>query len=277
MRICHYKDDFDHESQEVCMHLWNEPDFYEHTHDYWEIIVITSGRTDHILNGAVYTVQAGDCLFIRPSDIHEFRRIDEHPCTQVNVMATPTYMRNVMNNLNLHMYNAFKTDRRPLQLHPDKATYTKLQGFIDKFFFTHCAEDNETAIKFIINEMLNLFYYCYLYNATDRNYPECVNQLIGKMMSRHYISCSVSDILTDIPYSHVHLNRLFKQHTGQTIANYFLCCKFEYARKLLLSTDFTILAICQMIGYSSPAYFNNTFKKLYGYPPNKYRKGANKT
>ena len=186
-------------------------------------------------------------------------------------------MRNVMNNLNLHMYNAFKTEQRPLLLHPDKTTYTRLQNFIDKFFFTHCTADNETAIKFIINEMLNLFYYHYLYNTTDKNFPPCVEKLIEKMMSRTYIACSVTEILEDFSYSHVHLNRLFKQHTGQTIANYFLCCKFEYARKLLLSTDFTILAICQMIGYSSLAYFNNTFKKLYGYPPNKYRKRTDRS
>ncbi|MBR3866475.1 MAG: helix-turn-helix transcriptional regulator, partial [Butyricicoccus sp.] len=53
------------------------------------------------------------------------------------------------------------------------------------------------------------------------------------------------------------------------------------AQTLLITTDYSITRISEMVGYDTQSYFNLQFTKHVGMPPNKYRKnyivGSSKT
>jgi len=68
------------------------------------------------------------------------------------------------------------------------------------------------------------------------------------------------------------LCRFFKMNMGITIFEYLNQIKTEFACKLLMDKDLSILEVCLDSGFNNISHFNKQFKKLTGVPPSEYRK-----
>ena len=66
------------------------------------------------------------------------------------------------------------------------------------------------------------------------------------------------------------LNDGFKHIYGDSIFNFLLDYKLEFARKLLLSKKHNVSEISLQIGYSTASHFISAFKKKYGTTPKQY-------
>jgi AraC-like DNA-binding protein len=69
-----------------------------------------------------------------------------------------------------------------------------------------------------------------------------------------------------------HLNLIFKKTTGTTLWKYHSGVRCEKAKRLLASTSMSIGEISESLSFESPYYFCNSFKRLVGVSPSKYRK-----
>ena len=58
-----------------------------------------------------------------------------------------------------------------------------------------------------------------------------------------------------------HLNLLFKQTTGTTLWRYHCSARIQKARRLLATTTLSVGEISDELGFESPYYFCNAFKK----------------
>ena len=67
------------------------------------------------------------------------------------------------------------------------------------------------------------------------------------------------------------MSHQFKRQMNRTILEYINERKFAYAAPLLRETDYSVLMISTMLGYSQPASFIKKFGSLYGMTPNNYR------
>ncbi|MEO0586767.1 MAG: AraC family transcriptional regulator [Planctomycetota bacterium] len=83
----------------------------------------------------------------------------------------------------------------------------------------------------------------------------------------------VADLLADLdlPYSHNHLLRLFRERTGQTIVGYIRQRRCERAAGLLLHTSLPIKAIAAEVGVPDPHAFNKMMRSQLGDAPRKLR------
>lgn len=45
----------------------------EHTHDYWEIVFVVSGRIFNCINGEVTAIEKNMAALIKPDDLHSIR------------------------------------------------------------------------------------------------------------------------------------------------------------------------------------------------------------
>ncbi|WP_308638375.1 response regulator transcription factor [Paenibacillus silvisoli] len=96
--------------------------------------------------------------------------------------------------------------------------------------------------------------------------------------SIHFIKENVEeDISREDVAAHVNLNpaylsRLFKKETGGNLIDYLIETKVNRAKLLLDTTDMTVSAIAQQVGYSNFSHFTRTFKKHTGVNPQEYRK-----
>ena len=68
------------------------------------------------------------------------------------------------------------------------------------------------------------------------------------------------------------LCRFFKSQMGITLFEYLNRIKVEFACKLLMDNDLSILEVCLDSGFNNLSHFNRQFKKTMDIPPSEYRK-----
>lgn len=76
--------------------------------------------------------------------------------------------------------------------------------------------------------------------------------------------------------NHVHLNpayfsTLFKQHAGCSFKAYLNLVRIEEGKRLLSSTDYSIIDIAVAVGYETQSYFSKVFKRMTGLTPKQFR------
>lgn len=80
-------------------------------------------------------------------------------------------------------------------------------------------------------------------------------------------------------YVHIspdHLDRLFREQVGMSAFRYIVARKIEYAKELLLKTDFPVCAIATDLGYCNLSNFSLAFRKIVGVTPAEYRKALSR-
>lgn len=91
------------------------------------------------------------------------------------------------------------------------------------------------------------------------------------MMENIYKNIDLIQIAGELNMSYSYLRKTFKKATGYSPNQYFQEMKIKKAKELLFSTNVSIKEICFILGYNSPEYFTNLFKKQVGKTPTEYR------
>lgn len=134
------------------------------------------------------------------------------------------------------------------------------------------------------------------YQQTDL--PELMNHLLSVMnqslldyqtekeqevsrpirLAKQYINANYRDSLTldrvgnEIGLNPTYFSSLFKKETGDSFIDYLNDVRIENAKPLLLDRTFTLIDICEMVGFNDIKYFKKRFKKSTGLSPTDYRK-----
>ena len=58
---------------------------------------------------------------------------------------------------------------------------------------------------------------------------------------------------------------------GIPFSSYMMALRGREAERLLLTTDEKVSAIASRLGFATPAYFAECFRKRYGMPPRRFR------
>jgi len=80
------------------------------------------------------------------------------------------------------------------------------------------------------------------------------------------------DLARHVGVSRRHLERLFKRHLQSMPSQYYLEIRMEKARQLLRLTDYPILEVGQMCGFSSASYFSTAYRNYFDQTPREERR-----
>jgi len=86
---------------------------------------------------------------------------------------------------------------------------------------------------------------------------------------------SLKELAMEIGLSLPKLKEGFKHIYGESVFNFLLDYKLEFARKQLLSKKYNVSEISLQIGYSTASHFISAFKKKYGTTPKQYIMSVN--
>lgn len=101
------------------------------------------------------------------------------------------------------------------------------------------------------------------------------DQLVNKV--KRYIlehiqeTIYISDIASMVYLNEQYLMRIFKKETGWSILEYITDERLRLARELLVSTDYAVKQVADLVGYANYSYFTKIFKRSTGQPPLAYR------
>lgn len=82
---------------------------------------------------------------------------------------------------------------------------------------------------------------------------------------------TVEELAKHTDLSPSYLSRLFKKELNISISDYICEMKIEKAQHLLRYSDYSLVEIANYLAFSSQSHFIQTFKKLTGVTPKKYR------
>lgn len=243
-----------------------------HEHNHWEIFVIIEGKIMHNLNGVHSVLSKGDCVILRPQDVHNLTFVDNKNIrySHVNFGFDQEFAESLFS---LYVpIETLKKSKKPLTFF---LTNEEITDLFEKLFYiqTLGKQAYETNTKLLINFLVIKFFE-QLQN-TEEHFPSWLKQFLSYIHNPSHLDQPISELAKQTPYSYTQLSRLFKQYLNISLSQYLLSIKMTYAKRLLRTTDMTILQISSsMLFYDSLATFNHNFKKFFSMTPSEYRKSC---
>lgn len=252
-----------------------------HSHQFSEIVIITSGRGVHITGKESYPLNAGDVFVIGGSRQHDYHSMDQ--LCLVNILFQPAKLNLRHYNLQLPGYHALFVlepawRRRHqfnsrLRLSPQKLAV--LMSLVDKLEEELGAR--EEGFKFMASALfMQVVGYLSRCFAKAKNPDARALLRIGEAISHleyNYHEHIDLDRLAGIArMSKRNFMRNFQAALGNSPIAHLLQLRVNHAAALLRSPSQTVTEIAFQVGFQDSNYFARQFKKLIGLSPGSYRK-----
>ena len=260
-------------AQGVAFHWWDAAYTSLHDHDHYEFFIITSGRTNHTLNGVCQELGEKTLCLIRPQDLHQFSPLQGTRCIHINLPVTQEKLEGLCAAVGTSLPELLQIPRRQILLSDtDFAQFKQTAREINLLRESGTPESRVTAIicQMLVNALVILEKQR---SDISSGAPEWLSQVLQRIHSPEYIACQASDIYRLAGYSPPVVIRGFRKYTGETVVSYLTRAKMDSAKRLLTSTDLTVLDIAGRLGYSSVSHFNRLFHAATGVCPQQYRRG----
>lgn len=173
--------------------------------------------------------------------------------------------------INFDLLNDLKTEPFSVKFQEPEKVLNAFQKSVDAFQKSnnHC---NVTILKNLYDIILMLK------KEYEKNYIPNEKMLLIKpaidSMNSNYFknNLTIENLSKLCGISSTYFRRIFTERFGISPKEYIINRRMEYAKKLLLSQQFSVSEIAEMCGYSEPCHFSRDFSKRTGLSPNKYTK-----
>lgn len=115
------------------------------------------------------------------------------------------------------------------------------------------------------------YLYRYLYSKLIEN---CAAPSIRYISEFYHLPITVGELAKIESYNVTYYTDWFKQQTGFSPSLYLRCIRINKAKELLETTNFSVMEIAVMVGYSSNSTFTRAFHNITGMTPKEYRNHA---
>ncbi len=230
-------------------------------HNFWELVYVVDGVIGVAEDEKIYKLQSGDIIFHMPMEFHRIWSLDG--TTPHIVIMSFSFSGSEYDVLGKGIFHIDKSYEAILLDALENATYCK------KF---------EDSIK---AQLAALNLENFLLNLIKTQTPETTLQKTkGSQNYRKIVSVmndnldknlSAADIAALCDLSLSNLKKIFKNYSGIGVMDYFNHLKIVRATSMI-NEGVPIYEISEALGFSSPNYFSECFKKRSGLTPTEYRK-----
>jgi len=109
-------------------------------------------------------------------------------------------------------------------------------------------------------------------HARQRRDTGLIERAVAYINQNYHRDLSLDEVARHVYLSPCYFSRLFKQVRGENFIDYLTRMRMEEAKKLLLTTDYSVNEIASRVGYRDARYFGQVFKKQEGCTPTAFRK-----
>ncbi len=256
-------------------HWWKLANTCYHTHgDFYELFFTTMPNYIHFYQDKNTVLPAYTICLLPPKTCHQLliasNEHDEHRLAHFNLSLTIPFFEDFLS--------------RNQELLPVKRINEALIFTLNKYEYAYItylakqltyraseATDYKSIVELLLTNVLMLSVKQQLTAHPQEHADAHVRELKAKFDNYELLSRPIKEIYGDVPYSSPVLIEHFKKLTGKTIVDYRADKRIQYAKMLLLSTDFSVLEIANKVGYYSLSYFIKHFKQVTGKTPLQFR------
>lgn len=242
-----------------------------HAHeDLVELLLICSGESEYLIDDKKRHVQPGDLVIYNPKVVH-----DEISGTGLEVGSYCIALQG------LQLPNLPENTLLPAHADPIRKTgvhFETLKELCEMMYQVLSAGQpgaeavsHYLMLAFMEKVMVILDGNIEPVPLTDPE-PHVMGRQVKEYIDAHYAEPLTLQSIADALYiSTYYLSHIFKEMSGYSPMQYLLRRRIGEAQTLLITTDYSILQIAEMVGYDTQSYFNLQFTKNVGMPPKKYR------
>jgi len=249
----------------------------DHSHGYYEIFFLLSGKCRFLLKDTVYYLEKGDLVFIIPGELHHAVYSTDGGCEIIM-----TYFKKEHIN-----WNVFP-DRNDSD--PSQEKLRSFMGSIPALYqedfvslltrmLTENAEIDEYSAGFMGCYLQEILLMLMRYSVMNEEEPQLLNSrdadilLATKYIYKNYRKpLSLEEVSAQAALSPTYFSKKFKQVTGMGFKEYLNFVRLKHAQTALLTTNNTITDIALENGFNDSNYFKDLFKRVYGKSPREFRK-----
>jgi len=267
----------------VVKHLRYTPVF-RHSHTFFAVVYVLSGRCGHTLDGKDAPLKKGDVAFIPPYTMQTIEVFDD------SVVLSLHIRKDTFDDIffNVLRYNNILSDFFMSHLYsksPAKSIVfptgddAEIQGIILEMYQEVLLDDAYSWR--LLNNLVPLFFAKLLRGYSDqaviKDYSENSRTENSRLkllsyINDHYRDISLEELAAHFNYSVPHCSKLIRDETGIGFVAFVRRVKMNHAVSLLVNTKTSIADISDIVGYENPESFIRAFQKVYQMSPSAYRK-----
>lgn len=239
-----------------------------HIHQLAEVVYILDGETEVTVNDKTEIAKKGDIVFVPPFTFHRFYSHDTPGVDLWHFMFSYSILSNVMHEGEMltkydrvvftpskevrHLLEARIFDTNEELLYPDESEARKIRAFLYP----------------VIDE-----YLCSakIVEQTRGTGTDAVLKALNFMSGHFTENITLSEVASAIGYSESHVSHSFSSILEANFRECLNMFRIEYAKKLILTTNMSIVLIGIESGFNCERSFHRAFRKSMNTTPAHYR------
>ena len=242
-----------------------------HTHYCSELFYVTEGQGQFQIEDEIYPVSAHDLVIVNPNVQHTELSHNDYPLAYIVIGIEDVELATSEDDDDVHF------------------CILNLKEIKDviRFYFDHILE--EISLKTPDSEIMckNLMENLVILLSRQANFAVTLTPIqkkstrlciaVRQYIDNHFKENVTLEMLAEITHvSKYHMVHVFTEEYGISPINYLIYKRIEEGKKLLQTTDYSLALIGRTLGFSSPSYFSQVFKKHADCTPLEYRKKSRK-
>ena len=240
-----------------------------HTHYFSELFFILEGRGQFLIEDGIYPVAPNDLIIVKPNVFH----------TEASVESTP---------LKYIVLGIDGLDLTPTSSDNEDVLFciTNLYDIRDTILFylqqmlseaEHKQPGHEALCQNFIENLIIILNRHPKFSTTlvpsnvKKSSHLCAS--VHRYIDNHYKEDITLDSIVEVVHSSkYHIIHTFTEEYGVSPIKYLISKRISESCRLLESTDISLSSLSRILGFSSPSYFSQAFKKEMNCTPIEYRK-----
>lgn len=250
--------------------------FLPTAHFEYEMILVTGGRSQAVINHKTYTLTEKSLIFISRLERHNFIVEEEPYCRYVVTLSSDLILSHTKDAELISIFIQRPKEFCHVMTLSDQAYQAVLSLFAQMAGeYTHKQVFYETRSAALFTSIL-----IELYRSKPEYFPMRGHSTMSDAVlnAQRYVNehfhhkLTLTEIAEQNFISRHALSLAFKDIVGITFKEYLLLFRVTEAKKLLITTDLSVSQIAEQVGYINVNNFLKIFKDREGTTPLQYRR-----
>ncbi|MCI8853340.1 MAG: AraC family transcriptional regulator [Lachnospiraceae bacterium] len=242
-----------------------------HTHPCAEVFFVTGGSGSLSLVDKTVPIGVNDVIIVNPSTEHTELSSEDQPLEYIVMGVDGLEAISGDDGGNGYSIIHFQTGGEQILFYLRcllKEIETRLPGYS-----TICQDLLEVVLLLLMRR--SQFTVTFV-PALHKSSKECA--IVRRYIENHFKeSLTLDDLAAVAHVSKYYLAHAFSREYGTSPINYLLSCRIQESLYLLSETRISLSQIADMLGFSSPSYFSQSFRRIKGLSPMAYRNQCRNT
>lgn len=269
-----------HVADTIYIKIYEQEDFGIHQHNFFELVYITGGSTNHILNGVENQLSAGNYFIVDYGSVHAYEM--SHNLQLINCLFLPTIIddtldeqctfQSLIQSCLLRYYKIYDGKSPANRVFYDDDGHILQLMMMNLQEYTNKKVGYKEIIKNNILEVIIVTMRSIIEEDISKTNDDLVIALIQFIHKNYMKEKVLTGFCEKYHYTPQYVSRKFKIEMGVSPNRFTQKVRIEKSCELLAGSRLSLYQVAESVGYTDMKFFSMVFKKFMDTTPGQYRK-----